>query len=78
MSYAGIEQPEVFVNLGRCADGTSRIAAYYLLLNGDGRWKSFDEIAFWFAHSAQKLAGIGRQALYVSALTFSIESVESK
>ena len=78
MSYSGIKQSEVFVYLGRCADRTSRIAAYYLLLDGNGRRKSFDEVAFRFAHSAKKLSGIGRQALYISALTFSIESVESK
>ena len=70
--YACVEQPQIFVYFGGGANGGPRIAAAYFLLNGNGRWNPFDEIAFRLAHTSQKLAGITAQALHVAALPLGI------
>ena len=75
-SHTGIEQAQVFVNLGRGSYGGAGVAAAYFLLDGDSGGDAFDEITFGLAHTSQKLAGIAAEALHVAALPFGIERVE--
>ena len=70
--HACIEQPQIFVYFGGGTYGGPWVTAAYFLLNGNGRWNPFDEIAFRLAHTSQKLAGITAQALHVAALPFGI------
>ena len=72
LADTGEEQAQVFVDFRAGAHGRTWVAGNHLLLDGDGRRQSLDEITFRFAHSAQKLAGIRRQRLHVPALSFGI------
>ena len=78
LADAGKEQAEILINLGAGAYGGTWVARDHLLFDGDGRRKSLDEVALWFAHSAQELSGIGGERLHVSALPLGIECVESQ
>ena len=78
MSGTCKEHAQVIVDLCRCTYRTTRIAADDLLLNGDGRWYAFDEVAFGFSHSSHELACIGAETLNISALSLCVESVESQ
>ena len=52
LSDSGVEQPEVFVNLGAGAHGRARVPGNRLLLNGNGWGQTFYVVAFGFAHAA--------------------------
>ena len=78
LSDAGEQQTEIFVNLGAGAYGGTRVAGNHFLLDGDGWRQPLDEVTLGFAHAPQKLAGIGRQRLYVATLPLGIECVESQ
>ena len=48
------------------------------LLNRNGGRQTLDQIHIGLVHQLQKLAGIGRQAFNITALTFSIQSVKGQ
>ena len=75
---AGKKQTQIFVNFGRSAHGGTWITARYFLLDSNGRWNAFDEIAFWFAHTSQELTGIAAKAFHVSTLSLGIKSIEGQ
>ena len=74
----GIKQAEVVVHLSGGADRGARVAARDLLLDGNGRRKAFYVVALGLVHTAQELAGIGREALDIATLPLGIEGVERK
>ena len=76
--YAAIEHAYIVVDFCRCAHGRARVAGVDLLLYGYGRWQAANEVALGLAQLAHKLAGIGRQALHISAPALGIECVEGK
>ena len=78
VSYAGEEQAEIFVDLGACADGGTRVVRLDFLLNSDGRRQSFDVVALGLVHAAEKLAGVGRKTFDITPLAFGIEGVEGQ
>ena len=75
---AGEEQFEVVVDLGGGADRRTRIARVDLLLDGDGRRDPRDEVDVGLVDLAQKLPGVGRQALHVAALPLGEDRVEGQ
>ena len=78
LAYTCEEQSQIFVNLCRCTYGRTRVARNYTLLNGN-RWrKSLDEVILGLAHSSQELTGITGERLYITALSFGIERIESQ
>jgi hypothetical protein len=48
------------------------------LFNGDGWWDAAYEVALGFVHPAQKLPGIARERLYITALALGIQCVEGQ
>ena len=72
----GEEQAKVVVDLRHRADGRARIMTGCLLLDGNGRRKSLDQVDIGFVHPFQKLSGIGGKRFHVSALSFGIYGVE--
>ena len=74
----GIEQTQVFVNFGGGSHCGARVAAAYLLFDGNSRGDAFDEITFGLAHASQKLTGVTAEALHVPALPFGIKRIECK
>ena len=78
LADTGEEQAQVFVDLCSGSYSGARIARDDFLLDGNSWRQAFDEITFGFAHSAQELAGIAWQWLYIATLAFGIKSVESQ
>ena len=74
----GEEQAQVVVNLRGGAHRGARVAAGHFLFYGNGGRQAFDVVAFGFVHASQKLPGVSRQALDVTALAFGVERVESQ
>ena len=73
---AGVEQPQVVVDLGDRADGGARVAVGGLLVDRDGRGEALDEVDVGLVHLAEELAGVGRQRLDVAPLALREDRVE--
>ncbi len=58
MSHSCIEKAEVVVDFRHCPHSGPRIVGGGLLVYGDGRRKSLDEIHIWLLHLAKKLSGV--------------------
>ena len=78
MTDPGEEQPQVIVNFGHRAHGGTRVFTRSFLVDGNGRAQTFDVVDIRFFHPAQKLAGICRERLHISALAFSINGIKGK
>ena len=75
---AGVEQPQVVVDLGDRPHGRARVARGRLLVDGDGRRQPLDEVHVRLVHLAQELAGVGRERLDVAALALGVDGVEGQ
>ncbi len=73
---AGKKHPQIIIHLRHRTNGTPRILADLLLLNGNGRAEAADIIRLGLFHLAQKLAGVGGKALYIASLPLGIERIE--
>ena len=73
---AGVEQPEVVVDLGDRADGRAGVLRRGLLVDRDRRREPLDEVDVGLVHLAEELAGVGRQRLDVAALALGEDRVE--
>ena len=73
---AGVQQAQVVVDFGDRADGGARVVAGGLLLDGNGRRQTLDEVHVGLFHQLQKLPRVGRQRLHVAALAFGVQGVE--
>ena len=78
LAYPCKEQAHVFVYFGRSAHCWAWVSRVNLLFDGNGRWQTLDEIAFGFAHVAEKLACVWWERLHITALPFGIKRVESQ
>ena len=77
-AHARVEQAHVVVNFRCRADGRARVPDAVLLPNGDGGRDAVDPIDVRLLHPFEKLAGVGRQRLHVTALPFGVDRVESE
>ena len=77
LSGAGIEKSEVVVNLRLRAHRRPRILVRRLLFYRDDRTQSGNLVDVRALHIAEKVACVGRESLYIPALSLSIDSVES-
>ncbi len=75
---AGVEQPQVVVDLGDRADRGAGVAGGRLLVDRDGRRQALDEVDVGLVHLAEELAGVGRQRLDVAALALGVDRVEGQ
>ena len=78
VSRAGEQQFEVIVNFGRRPHGRTGIARVDLLLDGDGRCDARDDVHVGLVDLPEELAGVGREALDVAALSFGENRVEGQ
>ena len=76
LADAGVEEFQVFVDLGAGAHGGARVVRVHLLLDGDGGRKAGDALHVGLVETAHELPRIGTQTLHIAALSFSIQSVE--
>ena len=72
------QQPHVVVDLGRRADGRTRIADAVLLADRDRRRDAVDAIDVGLLHPLEKLPRVGRQRLDVAPLPFGVDRVEGE
>ena len=78
LADAGVEQPEVVVDLGDGADGRARVAGGRLLVDRDRRRQALDEVDVRLVHLAEELPRVGRQRLDVAALALGEDRVEGQ
>ncbi len=75
---AGVEQAEVVVDLGDGADGRARVLRRGLLVDGDRRAQTLDEVDVGLVHLAQELTRVGRERLHVAPLALGEDRVEGE
>ena len=75
---AGVEQPEVVVDLGDRADRRARVLRGGLLVDRDGRREALDEVDVGLVHLAEELARVRGQRLDVAALALGEDRVEGQ
>lgn len=72
------EQPQVVVDLGDRADRRARVARGRLLVDGDRRGQTLDEVDVRLVHLPEELPGIGGERLDVPALPLGEDGVEGQ
>ena len=75
---AGVQQPQVVVDLGDGADRRTRVAAGGLLVDGDRRRQTLDEVDVRLVHLTQELPRVRGKRLDVAALTLGEDGVEGQ
>ena len=75
---AGVEQPQVVVDLGDRADGRARVLRRGLLVDRHGRAQALDEVDVGLVHLAEELPGVRRERLDVAALALGEDRVEGQ
>ncbi len=75
---AGVEQPQVVVDLGGRGDGGARVTRRVLLLDRDRRSQAVDQVHVGLLDALQELAGISRERLDVAALPLGVDGVEGQ
>ena len=73
---AGVEQPEVVVDLGDRAHGGAGVLGGGLLVDRDRGREPLDEVDVGLVHLAEELARVGRERLDVAALALGEDGVE--
>ena len=73
---AGVQEPQEVVDFRGGGDGGTGIPDIHLLLDGDGRRDALDHLHIGLGHTAQELAGVGRQALGEAALALGEQRIE--
>ena len=76
LADAGIEELQVFVDLGAGAHGGAWVVRVHLLFYGDGGREARDALHVGLVETAHELPRVGAQALHIAALSFGIQSVE--
>ena len=76
LADTGVEEFQVFVDLGAGAHRGAWVVRVHLLLDGDGGREACDALHVGLVESAHELPRIRAQALHIAALAFSIQSVE--
>ena len=76
MPGAGKQQLEVVVELGHRPHGGAARAHRVGLVDGNGGWHALDLVDRRFVHAVQKLAGVGREGLDITALAFGVQGVK--
>ena len=75
-SDARVQQSQVVVDLRDGPDGRARVARRALLVDGDRRRQTLDEVHVGLVHLAQELPRIRRQRLDIAALSLGVDRVE--
>ncbi len=75
---AGVEQPQVVVDLGDGPDGGPRVAARGLLVDRHRRGQALDEVDVGLVHLPEELTGVRGERLDVPALALGEDGVEGQ
>ena len=74
----GEQQTQIVVNLGHGAHSRARVFRRGFLFDGNGGAETADVIHIRFFHHIKELAGIGRQALDIAALSLGIDRIKGQ
>ena len=77
-THTGVEEAKIVVDLGDRAHGGAGVLGGGLLVNGDGRGQSLDEIHVGLVHLTQKHAGVGGQGLHESAVSLGVDGIKGQ
>src|SRR5690606_27010408 len=69
-AHAGIKQTQIVVNLGDGAYRRTWVMTNAPLVDGNRRAQPFDLVYGWLLQLAEKLPGVGRERLDITALSF--------
>ena len=75
---AGVQQAQVVIDFGDGAHCGTWVFRGGLLVDGDCRRQTGDFVHIRFFHHSQKLAGIGRKAFHIPALSVCVDGIEGK
>jgi hypothetical protein len=75
---AGVQQPEVVVDLGDRADRRAGVAGGRLLVDRDRRRQALDEVDVRLVHLPEELPGVRGEGLHVAALALREDRVEGE
>ena len=78
LADAGVEQPQVVVDLGDRADGRTGVARGGLLVDRDRGREPLDEVDVGLVHLAEELARVRRERLDVAPLALGVDGVEGE
>jgi len=73
---AGVQEPQVVIDLGDSADGRARVVRRSPLVDGDGRREPLDLVHVRLFHLPQELARVGREALDIAPLPLGVDGIE--
>lgn len=76
LADTGIEQFQVFVDLGAGAHGGARVVRVHLLLDGDSGREACDTLHVGLVKSAHELPCIRAEAFHIAALSLGIKRIE--
>ena len=76
--HPGVEEAQVVVDLGDRADRRARVAVRRLLVDGDRRRQTLDEVDVGLVHLPEELPGVGGQGLHVAPLALGEDRVEGE
>jgi hypothetical protein len=77
-SDPGEKEPEVIINLRHGPHGRTGVPGHALLIDSDGRRKTFDRFHMRPLHLFQELSRIGRKGFDIPALPLGIQRVEGQ
>ena len=77
-SHPGPQKAQIVINFRHRSHRGPGIFRCGLLVDGNGRRQAVDAVHIRLIHLSQKLPGVARQALHVTALTLGIDGVEGQ
>src|SRR5258706_3983190 len=78
MTNTSIEQAQIVIDLGNCANSRARVMGCTFLVDRDSRREAIDMIDIRLLHLIQKLAGIGRERFDIATLALGKNGIKSQ
>ena len=75
---ARVQQAQIVMDLGHCADSGARVMTGGFLVDGDRRRKPPNGVYIGFFHLPQKLARIAGHAFHIAALAFCVYGIKGQ
>ncbi len=77
-SDVGKQQPQIVVDLGDRPHSGAGVVAAPLLVDGDRRGESLDEVHLGLVHLAEELASVRGEGFHITALALGVDRIEGQ